>query len=303
MKDPKFIVVGTARAGTTALNNYLHQHPQIFLPAQKEPCFFCFAGKKLKYKKGKFAFAITEKAKYQGLFKDARAGQITGEISTPYLFLHEQTINNIKRYHSDPESLRIIIILRNPVDRAYSQYLWKVRDGREELSFEDALKQEKKRMEENYSFDYFYAHRGLYFWQVKNYLENFKSVKIILFEKLRTDFESTMADLCNFLGVDSSFEFERLGNINSSSFPRFGTLGKLITVESKIKMKILSSIPESVKIGIKESFNKLNSSSRIPLPIAASTGIYLQNYFRDDIMRLQELTGIDLSHWLNPAYE
>jgi hypothetical protein len=299
MKDPEFLVVGTARAGTTALNNYLHQHPGLFLPAQKEPCFFSFANEKLNYRKGKFAFVITDKSKYQKLFRNASQGQITGEISTPYLFLHEQTINNIKRYHSDPASLKIVIILRNPVERAYSQYLWKVRDGREELSFEEALKQEKRRMEENYSFDYFYAHRGLYFEQVKNYLENFKNVKIILFEEFRNDFEYTMASLCEFLGVDTNFEFERLGNINSSFFPKFGTIGKLITVESKIKFKMLKYIPENVKVGMKETFNRFNKSNAIPLPIPAATKIYLQNFYRDDLFQLSKLTGLELNKWVN----
>ena len=97
MNNPEFLVVGAARAGTTALQNYLQQHPQIFLPSQKEPCFYCFADEELRYKKGKFAFAITDFKKYNRLFKDAKPGQVTGEISTPYLYLHNQTINNINR--------------------------------------------------------------------------------------------------------------------------------------------------------------------------------------------------------------
>ena len=299
MNDPNFLVVGTARAGTTALQNYLQQHPQIFLSTQKEPCFYCFVDEKLRYKKGKFAFAVTDCKKYNRLFKDAAPGQVTGEISTPYLYLHNQTIYNIKKYHSDPDALKIVIILRNPIERAYSQYLWKVRDGREELSFEKALKQEKKRMEENYSFDYFYSHRGLYYEQVKNYLENFNSVKIILFEDFKNDFEKTMADLCKFIGVDSEFGFIRKHNINSSSFPRFGSLGKMITVESKIKFKLLRLLPEETRLGIKEHFNRLNSSTKFPLPIAAATRVYLHEYYKEDISKLQSLTGIDLSLWLD----
>jgi hypothetical protein len=176
-----------------------------------------------------------------------------------------------------------------------------VRDGREDLSFEKALKVEKSRMEENYSFDYFYAHRGLYYEQVKNYLENFKEVKIILFEDFKFSFEKNMADLCNFLGVDESFEFSRKHPVNVSSFPRFGTIGKMITVESKIKFKILRMLPEGVRLGIKENFNRWNTSNKFPLPISASTRIYLQEYYKEDIAKLQELTGIDLSRWLIPV--
>ena len=299
MINPKFLVVGTARAGTTALNHYLNQHPQIFLPAQKEPCFFCFVDEELRYKKGKFSFAVTNTNKYNRLFKDVKPDQLAGDISTPYLYLHNQTIHNIKKYHSNPEALKILIILRNPVERAYSQYLWKVRDGREELSFEKSLKQEKLRMEENYSFDYFYAHRGLYYEQVKNYIENFSAVKIILFEDFIFAFEETMADLCRFLGIQHEFKFIRKYNINSSSFPRFGTLGKMITVESKIKFKLLKYIPEEVRMGIKEHFNKWNTSDKFPLPIAASTRVFLQEYYKEDILKLQTLTELDLSAWLS----
>ncbi len=297
MNDPNFLVVGTARAGTTALHNYLKQHQQIFLPEQKEPCFYCFADEELRYKKGKFAFSITDYKKYNRLFKKAKPEQVTGEISTPYLYLHNQTINNIKKYHPQSETLKIIIILRNPIERAYSQYLWKVRDGREELSFENALKHEKKRMEENYSFDYFYSHRGLYYEQVKNYLENFNFVKVILFEDFKFNFEKTMMDICNFLGVDKNFEFIRKHNFNSSSFPRFGTLGKMITVESKIKFKLLRLIPEETRLGIKEHFNRWNMSTKFPLPISAATKVYLHEYYKEDIAKLQTLTGIDLSMW------
>ena len=299
MNVPEFLVVGAARAGTTALQYLLRQHPQIFLPTQKEPCFFCFVDGKINYTKGKFAFAVTEIKKYQRLFRDVKPGQVAGEISTPYLFLHNQTITNIKKYHADYEKLKIVIILRNPVERAYSQYLWKVRDGRENLSFEVALKQEKKRMEENYSFDYFYAHRGLYYEQVKNYLENFKAVKIILFDDFKNDFNGTMAELCNFLGVNSSFEFARKHEVNRSAFPRFGTLGKMITVESKIKFKLLRYIPEDIRLNIKENFNKWKSSSNFPLPITAATRVYLQEYYKEDLSKLQKLIGIDLQNWTN----
>ncbi len=299
MNVPQFLVVGTARAGTTSLQHYLHQHPQIFMPSVKEPCFFSFAGGRINYKKGKFAFAITDTEKYEKLFADAKPGQVTGEISTPYLFLHIQTVSNIKQYHSDPAKLKIIIILRNPVERAYSQYLWRIRDGRENLSFEDALKQEKKRMEENYSFDYFYAHRGLYYEQVKSYLENFDSVQIIRFEDFRNDFKNTMAELCRFLGVDDKFEFTRKSELNASSFPRFGMIGKMITVESKIKFRMLNYIPGDIRMNIRERFNRWNTSSQIPLPIQASTRVFLQEYYKDDIMKLQRLTGMDLQPWLN----
>ncbi len=300
MTEPGFLVVGAARSGTTALHQYLKQHPQIFLPSLKEPCFYCFAGEKINYKKGKFAFAVTDEKEYRKLFRNSGPAQLPGEMSTPYLYLYSQTIQNIFRYHSDPARLKILMILRNPADRAYSQYLWRVRDGRENLSFEEALKVEKQRMEENYSFDYLYAYRGLYFNQVKAYLENFNHVKIVRYEDFKSGFENTMSGICEFLGVDADFKFTRKPNVNSSAFPRFGALGKMITVESKIKFKLLNYIPEQTRMSIREQFIRWNTSNKFPQPVAAATRIYLQEFFRDDIKKLGSLTGIDFSSWLNP---
>ena len=85
MRYPQFIVAGTARAGTTSLNSYLLQHPEIYLPVVKEPCFYTFAGEKIDYKNGKFAFALTSIEDYAKLYKKALQSQITGDISTPYV--------------------------------------------------------------------------------------------------------------------------------------------------------------------------------------------------------------------------
>jgi hypothetical protein len=299
MMQPDFLVVGTARAGTSALHYYLRQHPGLFLPSLKEPCYYCFAGEKLNYKHGKFAFAVRTGAEYSRLFKNASPGMKKGEISTPYLYLYDQTIKNIKSLHSDPEALKIIIILRNPVDRAYSQYLWKVRDGREELSFDEALHQEKKRMLQNYSFDYFYAHRGLYYRQVKAYLDNFPNVKIFTYEEFSTDIANTLSELCSFLKVDPGFVFSKRDKINSSRMPRFSALGKIITMESRTKYKLLNILPDSVRIGIKEQFIRWNSTSTPLSPISEESRRFLNDYYKADLQNLQSLTGLNLSSWIN----
>lgn len=300
MSLPDFLVVGAARAGTTSLHYYLRQHPGIFLPSQKEPSFFCFADKKIDYKNGRFVFAVTDFIRYKKLYKNADSDLVKGDISTPYLYLHDETIRNIKKYHPHPDALKIVIVLRNPVERAYSQYLWKVRDGREDRSFEEALKAEKARMAQNYSFDYFYAHRGLYFSQVEDYIKHFKSVKIIFFDSFRNEFEVTMKNLCEFLGVDKDFEFTKRDKINSSSIPRFASLGRMMTVESKVKFKILSVLSDGMRMSIKESFNKFNSTCKTPEPIGESTVKWLNDFYREDIQKLQSLINSNLSHWIEP---
>jgi hypothetical protein len=298
MNVPGFLVVGTARAGTTSLHHYLMQHPEIYLPPRKEPCFFCFAGVKPRYSHGRFAFAVTDQSRYESLFSKAGSGQMTGEISTPYLYLYRQTIDNIKKHHDSPASVKIVIVLRNPVDRAYSQYLWKVRDGRETHSFEEALRLEKHRMEMNYSFDYFYAHRGLYYEQVKAYLGFFEHVAIFRFEDFVDHFDTTMKRLCTFLGVRNDFVFTRRSPANASGTPRFPALGKIVTAESRLKFRLMSFLPEDFRLGLKERFLRWNSLSRKATPMQEATRQKLIRYYEDDIGKLQKLTGINFSNWL-----
>ncbi len=298
MRNPQFIVAGTARAGTTSLNSYLIQHPEIFLPVVKEPCFFTFAGEKIDFRNGKFAFAVTDIDDYSKLFRKAMPSQITGDISTPYLYLYEKTIRNIKKLHNDPDGIKIIIILRNPVDRAYSQYLWRVRDGREELTFEEAISAEAERMKQNYSFDYFYVDRGNYYNQVKAYIENFKFVKIILFDDLKQDTKATLSNICEFLGVDNEFEFVKRTEQNSSFLPKSVLLNRLLTMESKTKFKFLSHIPQSVKTTIKEQFMKLNSRKEKNPDLDPATRNKLKAFYMDDMMKLQKLIARDLSAWM-----
>jgi hypothetical protein len=298
MRRPDFLIVGTARAGTTALHYYLRSHPELFLPAQKEPCFFCFGEDKLNYKRGKFSFAVTDSDKYFRLFDKAASNQVTGEISTPYLYLHKQTIESIQKNYKGFSLPKIVIILRNPVERAYSQYLWKVRDGREELSFIDALKHENNRINQNYSIDYHYAHRGLYAEAVKSYLENFPFVKIILFENFKNRFESTLSELLIFLGVNKNFNFVKKEKINSSVKPIFPGLSKLVTFESKIKYTLLKYVPDSIRLSIKEQFYRLNSANTIVPPISEEARKLLLDFYQKDIFELQSVTGLNLNSWL-----
>jgi hypothetical protein len=300
MMHPHFLVVGAARAGTTSLHYYLRQHPSLFVPARKEPCFFSFPEEAPKYKHGKFAFAVHSPEKYFKLFEDAQEGQVSGEISTPYLYLYEQTIRNIMQYHRAYHKLKILILLRNPVERAFSQYMWRLRDGRETLSFEEAISKEADRKKKGYSFDYFYVERGMYFRQVKAYLDSFKAVKIILLDDMVRDAEGMLRVICRYLGVDEHHVFRVLETQNTSYEPRWNLLGRLITSENRLKFHVLDQLPDSWKQGIRQQFDRWNSKSNEPVLLSAETESYLRSVYREDILRLQDLIGRDLSAWLKP---
>jgi hypothetical protein len=293
---PDFLVVGAARTGTTTLDSYLRQHPGIFLPKIKEPCFFVFDGEDKEYQKGKFAFAVRDFKSYGNLFREAKKSQITGEMSTPYLYLYDKTISSLQKYFPDFREIKIVMMLRNPVDRAFSQYCWRVRDGREPLSFAGAIEAEKERMLDNFSFDYFYLDRGFYFKQVKAYMENFHNVHVILFEDFQSNPFNVLQKLCKFLGVEENFEFTKLEAQNKSTGSRFNALGRAATMESNLKFKLWYSIPDSLRKRIRRWFTSANEGTKPVLD--SSTQQILRGLYHEDILELQKLISRDLSSWL-----
>ena len=152
-------------------------------------------------------------------------------------------------------------------------------------------------MLQNYSFDYFYAHRGLYHAQVKAYLDAFSHVKIVKYEQFREDLQGTLSELCSFIGVDDEFKFERKEDVNASQPPRFAALGKFITLESRVKYKMLNMLPDSLRVGIKEQFLRWNSAGNHQ-PMSAHARDFLNKFYRDDLQNLQTLTGLNLSSWI-----
>lgn len=177
-----FLVVGAGRAGTTSLFEILSQHPDIFIPPRKECRYFSdlptnFAGPGAGYAND----GIRSRQQYCSLFKTARPGQLCGDISPDYLYYYKKAVPKILS-EVGPD-IPIIIILRNPIDRTYSHYLKHVRDGRENLSFEAALKAEKDRLDNRWPWGWAYTGGGLYAAPVKHYLDNFKRVLILLFEE------------------------------------------------------------------------------------------------------------------------
>ena len=177
-----FLIVGTGRAGTTTLFEILRRHPDVFIPARKECRYFSS-------QKGDFVGPSPEYANtiihsledYQALFRKAKPDQLCGDISPDYLFYYQNAVPKIlAETHAQ---LPIIIILRNPIDRAYSQYLFHVSQGRETLSFEEAIEQEPLRKAGNWPFGWLYVESGMYAEQVKAYRETFERVLLLIFER------------------------------------------------------------------------------------------------------------------------
>lgn len=295
---PNCFIVGAARSGTTSLWSYLGQHPEIGTAndiLHKEPAYFCNI-------KGTESWE-----NYISLFDLSEQFKIICEASTAYLTCPktaERISNYVKNHDINP---KIIIMLRNPIYRAYSLYNWMTREGYEWApTFEIALSLEERRakrglisfLEPEYYYNYLYFRSGLYYHQVKPYLANFSSedVKIILFEDFANNTLTVVQDTFKFLEVEASYE-PSLKVHNKSRRVVFPPLQWFLK-----KVNILFRKLPFVAFETKKARNRLLqfgilASSKKSMK--AKTKLRLLKGYKDDIKKLASLINRDLSHWLS----
>ena len=185
---PEFIIFGVSRSGTTSLYQYLAQHPNIEPCVVKEPRFF-----DMYYHRGLNWYRMNFPSKWQKFVfnKIKHKKFMTGEASGAYL----QNPHAPRRVHSLNPNMKLILLLRNPVDRAFSHYKRKVKNGSEKLSFEEVIEQEQSRIEgeqekmeknENYYSPIYhslaYLTTGLYSIRLKRWLKYFSMEQILVLE-------------------------------------------------------------------------------------------------------------------------
>ncbi|MFP4415921.1 MAG: sulfotransferase family protein [Chitinispirillaceae bacterium] len=299
-KVPNFLIAGAAKCGTTALANYLDQHPQLFFSPLKEPKFFSSHFLDLPHRgRGDdfiHSFTVCDYEEYLKLFRRARRAKAIGEASVENLYYHRDVIPVIKQYLNDP---KIIIMLRNPVDRAFSAYKQLLRDHRETLSFEEGLEQEKMRMTQNYEFLWYYTDVGFYYNQIKSYLKEFSQVKILLFDDFKNNPIDTCKDIFSFLGIRNSFRIKLKPKRNASGVPKNG-LYRAILRATPLKGRIYRWL---TAMGISDSaiqplMETVRNGALNDFSMSPETRQKLQKIYQDDILKVSRLLHRDLSHWL-----
>ena len=208
---PDFLIVGAAKSGTTSLYYYLNRHPDIFMPEIKDPWFFSFKDDPPGYKSPEpLHHVVWQMAEYLHLFSPAKEGQLLGEASPSYLYTYETAIQNIKKVYGDAwQKLKIIIILRSPSERAWSQYSHFFKWFMEPLSFPEAIDPGiiRQRLEDNWNIFYDYLGFGLYDQQVRAYIEAFPHVRVYLHEELQQDSLAVVRDILQFLEVPGAKDY------------------------------------------------------------------------------------------------
>jgi len=294
MSLPSFLIVGAAKSGTTSLYYELNSNPEIGFPSLKEPKFFSSLNLKFPHcGPGDVSvdkYAVTNISEYKSLFENIN-GKVIGEISPDYLFYHESTIPNIKAILGD---IPIVIILRNPVDRAYSAYTYLVRDSRETESFEMALKIEKDRLSKNYDFIWGYVACSEYYKQVKAYMDAFSKVKVIILEEYIIDKESTLESLSKFIGAEKcKINLERK-KYNASGIPTNIFASFVLSRNNSFSLWLRWLLKKTIK---RELLEKVSQRFMKKNNMDLATRLYLQDYFREDIKKMEVLLGRDLSIW------
>lgn len=274
MPLPNFLIIGAAKAGTTSLYDWLRPHPQIFMPELKEPRFFAYDGQP-----GRF-FPVKTLDAYLALFEGVTSEIAVGEASPVYL----RTPAAAHRIRDTLPGVRLIVSLRDPVDRARSLFEMRLRDEGKNTgrSFLEALEVDPNLWEGYHSF-------------LKVYLELFEptAVRIILLEDIESDPAGTLQALFGFLGVDSAFRPDISKVSNVGGLPRFARLHKYYR-DPRIRRFGRGILPRPVF----ERVRQLAYANLRKRPMAAEERTRALAFFRDDILRTQELIGRDLSAWL-----
>jgi hypothetical protein len=291
---PTFLIIGAGKSGTTSLYHYLRQHPDVYMSPVKEPLFFAFTGQRLTCAGPEDAKinsrAITSLDRYQALFREGTGRIALGEASSAYLY-YPAAAERIRRLVPDA---KLIVILRCPADRAYSNYLHGLRIGSEPIgNFARALEAEPERIAAGWSHFYHYRAKGWYFRQLSHWMKLFprEQFLFILYEDLQQDPAQLMRTVFDFIGVDPNCPVDTGQKFNVSGRPLGIWLHHLIRRASPVGQIVL---PNWMRADLKRAVLRMSfSKSYMPPHIRQE----LMNEYAPDIAQLAELIGRDLSGW------
>ena len=285
MRMPDFFIIGAAKAGTTSLYRYIGQHPDVFMSPLKEPDFFALEGEECPPKR------INDIESYRALFSAAGKARAVGEASTLYLYSAKAPV---RIRESIPEA-KLIAVLRDPSERAYSNFLyWRQMHCEKLTDFRRAVKEEPVRRSKGWRHNWRYVEKGFYADQLKRYYDLFGSdqIRVYLYEDLRDDPEGVVKDAFRFIGVDESFCPDMSDRYKVSKVPRNAFAGALLRKKNLLRRALHPLVPRDVRRRVRE---RLLMSRPGPSPAMRSE---LVGVYREDILKLQTLIKRDLSEWL-----
>ncbi len=307
---PNFFIIGAQKAGTTSLYYYLSQHPEIYMSPVKEPHFFAYQGEKPQFRGPADQNIVdkqftTDAASYRDLFRGVSSEKAVGEASAIYIYSPVAPL----RMRSQVPDAKIIAILRNPVDRAYSSFLHLVKEGREpETDFAQALQMEESRIRDGWIALWHYKQAGFYHRQLQRYFEVFErdQIRVYLYEDLQQKPAELLKDAFSFLGVDSSFVPDISARYNVTGIlPDNKALYALHTFLMRpprfVKAALKPLLPQQMRErALDIALDGLRKQAFVKAPeVSPNVRRELIDLYREDVLELQGLIRRDLSGWLN----
>jgi hypothetical protein len=309
---PNFFLVGAMKAGTTAVFESLGLHPHVYCSPIKEPNFFSdefrfveVSPKNLRrrsqfdvnaYVKGPMdrpvhGALVRDPATYYALFRLAKDYAAIGEASTSYLYSNSAARN----IHAAVPHARIIMILRNPVDRAISQYHMESRIGLVNDRFGSLLEQDLSTSGNTFRTFGMYVDVGRYVKQIRRYSAFFPAnqIKIVLYDDLSSNFDGVTDDILRFLDVDPALRRRNAKKTNGARVPRAATINQVLH-RVGLKQMIGRSFPQPLlDFGKRMYYRRANGTG-----VTEADRERLRAVLADEVTALSDLLDRDLSHWL-----
>jgi len=290
---PNFLVVGAARSGTTGLVEGLRTHPTVFITEPKEPHFFALHGRTVNFQGPGDAttinrVAVTDTDSYLALYPQDGHFSLLGDGSVSSLYYHDVAIPAIRAMNPQ---MRIVIILREPVDRAYSSYQYmRARGFEPEESFLDAVAAEESRRNADWHHLWHYLAMSRYAGSVSAFLSEFgrEQVGIWYYDDLQSDYEKTVTEVLRFLGAQKvEGEAKGVPRVNISGTPRSNALHQVIWAATKNEV-IRRNVKQMTSFRMREFVRR---AILRPVGVDARTRAKLEPEFPHDLKSLAEVIG------------
>ena len=283
-----FFIVGAPKSGTTSLYHYLSEHPQVEMSSQKEPDYF---SDKAIHEQGMYYAKnrINTLDKYDSLFVQ-KESVVYGEASVSYLF-YENVAEDIKKYNPDA---KIIIMLRNPIERAFSHYLMDYRLGLISDSFENVLAKKSKHKNAHLFYQQ-YIEVSKYSRQIQRYLDFFEKDNILFidYEDFKKNVSKTVDQVYNFLNISTEFVADINTKHNTFIMPK----NKIIRlIYSFVFLRKILTFLFPVYL-VKNIRVLLFKSDKKP-ELLKETRSLLSIIFNDDIKKMEEVLAKNYSKWI-----
>jgi hypothetical protein len=263
------------------------------MSAVKEPHYFLMRSRAQPYKGPPDDVWITTLDEYEDLFQGAAPGQLKGEASTLYLWSQDAVVN----MRALVPDIKVICVLRNPIDRAWSHYMLHCFQGKEPLSFEAALAAESERAASEWSPMWLYRDLGLYGRQIAGCLDVFPQEQLLplLYEDIRDDYPGSVAKIFDFLDLSSQASVDLKTRWNVSGRVRYPRVQQAIDDHAPLLRALLKPLPVRTRQRLRAAVQRRIVKPEDMTDMAVRRA--LQDYYQEDIVRCERLIGRDLSAW------